>query len=133
MKFLLDENIPMSFQKELKKYGYRDIKSINDFAKGLPDKGVYEVTLKEKRILVTIDRDFFAYKNKESYGIISISGKLVNPCKALHETLQQIGLDDRLPSDLINSFVRITNGKFYITYRKKSKVKETLYRFKNKN
>lgn len=40
MKFLLDENIPNSYKIELEQLGYKDIKRINDFKKGITDKEV---------------------------------------------------------------------------------------------
>lgn len=132
MRFLLDENVPNMYMKLLKNKGYKDIIRINDFGKGLPDTEVFKIAQKEKRIIITIDRDFDEYKKQESCGIISISGKLINPIEVMTIVLQQIEKDERLPSDLFNSFVRITNQEFYIIYKKKNKYKTARCKFKKK-
>lgn len=132
MRFLLDENVPNMYMKLLKNKGYKDIIRINDFGKGLPDTEVFKIAQKEKRIIITIDRDFDEYKKQESCGIISISGKLINPIEVMTIVLQQIEKDERLPSDLFNSFVRITNQEFYIIYKKKNKYKTAKCKFKKK-
>ena len=130
MRFLLDENVPNMYMKLLKNKGYKDIIRINDFGKGLPDTEVFKIAQKEKRAIITIDRDFDEYKKQESCGIISISGKLINPIEVMTIVLHQIEKDERLPSDLFNSFVRITNQEFYIIYKKKNKYNTAKCKFK---
>ena len=133
MKFLLDENVPNFYKNELEKYGYTDIKRINDFGKGLPDNKVFEIAVKEKRILITIDTDFHAFKKELHYGIISLSGKLINPIYAVATTLKQLERDTTLSEYIFkNAFVRITGQYFEIGYKKKGKYKEVKRKYKNK-
>ncbi len=64
--FLLDENVDSQLFKLLKPKGF-DVKLT---PKGLSDKEVAEICLKENRILVTNDEDFQEYSDDEIYAII---------------------------------------------------------------
>lgn len=130
MKFLLDENISNSYKEELIKCGYSDIKRINDFGKGLPDNKVYNIAYNEKRILLTIDHDFYEYKKQENMGIISLSYKLKNPIEKLDEVFKRIEKNDNIPNDYHNVFLRMTNEGFKILYKKKKKYKERFFKYK---
>lgn len=87
-KLLLDENIPVSVMKKLKKAGH-DIEHINKKLKGKSDKEVLEYALKTKRIIVTLDCDFCGFKKIKHYGIIKVSGKLKEPETAVIEVLKK--------------------------------------------
>lgn len=132
MRFLLDENVPNFYKKELEKYGYKDIKRINDFGKGLPDNKVFEIAVKEERTLITIDTDFHAFKKESHYGIISLSGKLINPIKVITETLKQLEKDTTLSEYIFqDAFLRLTGQYFEVGYKKKGKYKEARRKYKN--
>lgn len=88
MKLLLDENIPFSYLKELKKS--HDVEHINQHCKGFTDIQVLEYALKKKRMIVTLDSDFCNFRKKEHYGIIKICGDVANPLDALCELLNNI-------------------------------------------
>ena len=57
MKLLADENIPLASIKVLRDFGY-DIKAIGEDDKSISDKQVLEIAVKEKRLIVTFDRDY---------------------------------------------------------------------------
>lgn len=101
------------------------------FGKGLPDAQVFEEAFKEERAIITIDKDFYEYKKKENYGIISISGKLMHPIDLLMKVIIQLKKDQRvnLENSLQNMFIRITNQEFYLIYKKKNKYKEIRHKF----
>lgn len=61
MKFLADENLPFSIIKHLKKNHF-DIKSCS---KGTSDKIIIKTAHKEKRVILTFDKDFLTFKNLE--------------------------------------------------------------------
>lgn len=65
MKFLANENIPLEACRKLKEKGI-DIVSIAEFSAGASDKEVISLALKEKRSLITFDKDFgeLVYKQK---------------------------------------------------------------------
>lgn len=131
MKFLLDENVPNMYKKELEKYGYRDIKRINDFGKGLPDEEVFNVAVREKRTIITIDTDFHNFKKQSHCGIISISGKLVKPIDLIVSTLQQMKKDMTINKYIFDdTFIRITWQYFIVGYKKKGKYREIKRRHK---
>lgn len=131
MKFLLDENVPNNLKMELIKNGFNDIKRINDFGKGLSDEEVFSISLKEGRVIITIDKDFFAYKKTENNGIISLSGKLNDPVSKMISVMEQLNIDQRFQTkNYKNVFIRITNLNFKVIYKKKNKYKENLYKYK---
>ena len=58
MKFLTDENIDIRVFNGLKKAGF-EIKDIKKESKsGISDKEILDLAMKEKRILITHDKDF---------------------------------------------------------------------------
>lgn len=132
MKFLLDENIPNSYKIELEKFGYKDIKRINDFKKGITDKEVFDYAQKEKRIIITIDTDFYEWKKEKHFGIISLSGKLKTPVETMIQAIKQIKKDDRFRTtkELNDVFIRITNMEFIVGRKIKSRYKEVKGKYK---
>ncbi len=124
--------MPNYYKEALEKHGYSDIKRINDFGKGFPDNKVFEIAVKEKRILITIDTDFHAFKKETHYGIISLSGKLINPIDVIATTLKQLEKDTTLSEYIFkDAFVRITGQYFEVGYKKKGKYKEVRRKYKN--
>ena len=79
MKFLLDENIPNKYKDILEK-----VYQIPKF---------FKLAYNQKRIIITIDKDFYQYKKVDNFGIISIGGNLLNPMNVLINTLKQIEKD----------------------------------------
>lgn len=131
MKILLDENVPNYIKKYLLDKGYTDIKRINDFGKGLPDEDVFRIATQEKRVLITIDTDFYEYKKVKNYGVICISGKIANKAIALLNVLEQIKKDERFSSnEWEDIFICITCQNFRIIYKKKNKYKEIICKYK---
>ena len=57
MKFLADENIPTETVELLKKQGF-DVVCVADFASGSSDSNVLDMAYKERRIVITFDKDF---------------------------------------------------------------------------
>jgi|SRR5690554_615809 len=58
MKFKIDENLPIECVEVLKEAGYKADTVIDEGLGGCPDPLIYNVCLKEKMILVTLDLDF---------------------------------------------------------------------------
>jgi len=57
MKFLLDENIPLTVLKSMQDSGY-DAVSILEYAGIKSDVDIIKTAAEEKRIVITFDRDF---------------------------------------------------------------------------
>ena len=58
MKFLLDENMPISIKEVIRDLGF-DVFTLHDFNKlGIQNGEVAELALKEKAIIITLDADF---------------------------------------------------------------------------
>lgn len=131
IKVLLDENVPNSYKKKMLVNGIKDIKRINDFGKGLPDEKVLQCAINEERTIITIDKDFHAFKDKEHCGIISLSGKSKEQDEKIVKVINQIMKDERFKqNNFRNMFIRITNQNFVIRQKIKSKYKETICKYK---
>lgn len=135
MRFLLDENVPNSYKNQMKKLGYENIKRINDFGKGMKDKEVFELSVKEHRTIISIDTDFFEWKKEPHFGIVSLSGKLKNPIETMNQVFNQIKKDERfkISDNLDNLFIRITNMDFTVGRKIKSRYKEVKCKYKKKD
>ncbi len=85
MIFLADENFPWIAVLALRNAGY-DTKWIKTEAPGIPDEEVMTYAYREKRILLTFDKDFgelvFRKGKKENCGIILFRIPTRNPSEA---------------------------------------------------
>jgi len=73
MKILVDENIPLMSVQELRRMGHDVLDT-----RGTPDEGVSDELLlkkagEESRLLITTDRGFASYRDREHYGILIIA------------------------------------------------------------
>ena len=57
MKFIADENLGLKVPKYLQGLGF-DVVSVIEIAKSFPDVDILEISNKENRILITLDKDF---------------------------------------------------------------------------
>lgn len=73
MKFLANENIPVSSVLHLRSIGF-DITSIGEDAPGISDTNVMNIAIKENRTIITYDSDYgeliFKYGYKPKAGVI---------------------------------------------------------------
>lgn len=82
MRFLVDENIGKSIIAHLQSDGH-DVIWVKELKIGMADFEIIELALKDKRVLLTYDKDFgelVFYKHKKHYGIllIRVSADLVS-------------------------------------------------------
>lgn len=70
MQFLTDENIPASLVNAIRAKGYsvKDIKEEKLF--GAKDSVIMDLSKEEKRVIVTLDKDFATYPLKNHYGVL---------------------------------------------------------------
>lgn len=80
MKVLLDENITQKAISVLEKYGHDVIHVLNRFEAGKCDEDVFQLVLKEKRVLITLNgKDFIVFIPPQTelalhYGLIWLRG-----------------------------------------------------------
>jgi len=75
IRLLTDENVPVSITELLKanNYNVKDIKEEGLF--GITDREICKLAIKEKRIIITLDKDFLNMAqllSKRHYGVILI-------------------------------------------------------------
>ena len=94
LRFLADENIPYTVISELKKLGYNIISVLN-YRSGMTDEEVIELAVKEKRIIITFDKDFgrLVTLNPNTPGVILLRIPPINPeyiLKRIQATLKKV-------------------------------------------
>ena len=79
-KILADENVPRSTIQALRSLGY-DVVSVWEVNPGTSDEQVVQLSIGEKRIIITFDKDFgrIALTNPNVPGVILIRIPPVNP------------------------------------------------------
>lgn len=99
MKFLADENVPQQSVRLLRQSGF-DVKSVGVEFSGVTDEAVLNLAIREKRTILTFDRDYgeliFKYGYKPGQGVIyyRIFGfKLEEPARLLIKILNAQGLE----------------------------------------
>lgn len=92
MRIFVDENIPLMTVNELRTRGHdvMDIRGTN--FEGISDAGLWDIVLKEKRLLITTDKGFVQNRNDEHYGILIVRLKQPNRLKIHQKALKGITL-----------------------------------------
>lgn len=122
MKLLLDENISKKIKEGLIGLGFEDVKHINDVHKGLLDEEVFNLAIKEQRIIVTGDDDFKANNFKFKIPIIWITPiarykeDICSKIKWILENAEKHGVK------LQKAFISIRKEQFFIQYKNKEGV-----------
>ena len=120
MKFLLDENISHETADFINSLGY-DSKTVAHFnLSGAEDTDVVNLTIKERRVLITLDLDFgeiFYFSNKKKLGIIVLRLK-DQTVESVNSTLEQLFQSKVLTAKMVkDSLVVISEGKIRIKRR----------------
>ncbi len=70
MQFLTDENVPASLVKALRAKGFsvKDVKEEKLF--GIKDGPLMDISRREQRVIITLDKDFATYPTKSHYGVV---------------------------------------------------------------
>lgn len=73
MKFLLDENVPLSIKEIINNLGYETITLKDENKLGIKNGEVAELSIKKNAIIITLDSDF-----------LSIKKELLKSCKIIY-------------------------------------------------
>lgn len=78
MKFITDENIPASLVRSIRQKGYsvKDIKE--EQLTGSKDSVIMALSQEEKRVIITLDKDFATYPLNRHQGVILLRYKSKN-------------------------------------------------------
>ena len=81
MDIIVDENIPLLSVEQLRRAGH-DVLDIRGTAReGITDEELWSKACADKRLLITTDRGFAYYRDKNLYGILVISLRKLNCSK----------------------------------------------------
>ncbi|MCX7623947.1 MAG: DUF5615 family PIN-like protein [Thermomicrobium sp.] len=88
MRFLVDENVPRSVEQELRQRG-RDVLAVRAVHPGAPDRAVLASARRERRILVTLDKDFaeLAASDPDSPMVVLLRVRRVSDLRLLVDRL----------------------------------------------
>ncbi len=64
MKFLLDENVPLSIKKVITNLGYEAITLKDENKLGIRNGEVAELSIRKNAIIITLDSDFLLIKKE---------------------------------------------------------------------
>jgi len=91
MRILVDENIPRMTVDRLGEIG-RDVKDIRGTDdEGLADAGLWDVAVRERRLLITTDKGFTEYRAASHSGILIVRLRQPNRLK-IHQSVM-LGID----------------------------------------
>ncbi len=86
MRILVDENIPRITVERLRELGH-DVKDIRGTGEqGLPDTGVWDIAVRERRLLITTDKGFTEYRAARHPGILIVRLRQPNRLK-IHQSV----------------------------------------------
>ena len=86
MRIFIDENIPLITVHTLRQFGHeiKDIRGTED--EGMSDEFLWQMVQTEKRLLITTDKGFSAYRNQSHCGILIVRLKQPNQNK-IHQRI----------------------------------------------
>lgn len=92
MDILVDENIPLTSAEQLRQMGHDvlDIRGTSD--QGISDELLWNKASQEKRLLITTDRGFAYYRDREHYGILIVSLRRPNRHKINERVIKAMRL-----------------------------------------
>jgi len=84
MKILVDENIPRMTVNRLRELGHdvRDIRGSSD--QGMADAALWDIAVREGRLLITTDKGFTEYRTTNHNGILIVRLRRPNRLGCLH-------------------------------------------------
>jgi predicted nuclease of predicted toxin-antitoxin system len=113
LKFLIDVGVSKKVEKWFLNRGY-DIKSVRDIDPRMPDKEVLKIAVSEKRMVVTMDKDFgeLVYHSALPHGGVLLlrleEAKSDEKVKVVEQILEEHS--DKLP----NSFCAFKGGRLRV-------------------
>ena len=92
MNILVDENIPLMTVEQLHEMGHDvlDIRGTSD--QGISDELLWEKICQERRLLITTDRGFAHYRDREHHGILIVSLRRPNRRKINERVIEAMKL-----------------------------------------
>jgi len=90
MKIFIDENIPLMTVRALREMGHivTDIRSTSN--KGMSDDAIWAMAQQEKQLLITTDKGFAQYRNKQHQGILIVRLRQPNRHKIHQRVMKAI-------------------------------------------
>lgn len=92
MDILVDENIPLMSVEQLREMGH-DVLDIRGTAdEGISDELLWNKACQESRLLITTDKGFAHYRDREHFGILIVSLRRPNRHKITERIIEAIKL-----------------------------------------
>ena len=92
MNILVDENIPLMSAEQLRDMGHEVLDIRGTPGQGISDELLWNKTCQEKRLLITTDRGFAYYRDREHYGILIVALRQPNRHKINGRIVEAMGL-----------------------------------------
>jgi predicted nuclease of predicted toxin-antitoxin system len=111
MKFIADENIPLSLIKAIRKKSYSITCLKEENLLVISDSKLIEIANNEKRVLITFDKDFtdlFRYPIEKNHGVVILRYKNKHPRNVVTKFLYVLDLP--VKDSFENSLCEIFDG-----------------------
>jgi len=117
MKVLVDENIPLTSVQRLRQVGHDvlDIRGTTD--EGMSDELLLKRAYEEGRLLITTDRDFASFRDREHYGILIIALRKPNRQKINKHVIEAM---EQFPEDQWPGLLVVMRDKTMSTWSRTS-------------
>jgi len=92
VRIFVDENIPLMTVNELRLLGHDVMDIRGTKSEGISDEELWDIVLKEKRLLITTDKGFLQNRYEKHYGILIIRLKQPNRLKIHQRVLKGVNL-----------------------------------------
>ena len=122
MKFLLDENLPISLKFLFKKKGF-SVVSVREEYKGMKDEEIWEIAQRNKMVIITRDLDFPLYPSSRfPLGLILLRVPSFYTAKQIVNLMEEF-LEKITASDIEGNIIVVSPGQ--IRLRKISSINKT--------
>jgi predicted nuclease of predicted toxin-antitoxin system len=92
MDILVDENIPLISVEQLRQMGHNVLDIRGTSEQGITDELLWDKVCREKRLLITTDRGFAYYRDRNRYGILIVSLRKPNRHKINQRVIEAMKL-----------------------------------------
>jgi len=90
MKIFVDENIPRMTVNSLRGMNHDVLDIRGTTNEGMTDDAIWKMIQQERRLLITTDKGFTQYRNKQHYGILIVCLRQPNRRKIHQRVMQAI-------------------------------------------
>jgi len=118
MRVLVDENIPLMTVEQLRRLGHDVVDIRETTEEGMSDEFLWNKAQQEKWLLITTDRGFANYRDRDHFGILIVSLRRPNRHRINKRVIDAI---KHFPANQWPGLLVVTRDRAMSTWRRTSK------------